>query len=40
MADTLPFWQIGCAALAFNYTFPSKIAEPPYNWPEVRAIGL
>ncbi|KAL9092174.1 MAG: hypothetical protein Q9165_004607 [Trypethelium subeluteriae] len=23
---------IGCAALAFNYTFPLKIVEPPYNW--------
>lgn len=23
---------IGCAALAFNYTFPGLIVEPPYSW--------
>ncbi|KAI9653628.1 MAG: hypothetical protein M1821_006975 [Bathelium mastoideum] len=23
---------IGCAALAFNYTFPLKIVQPPYSW--------
>lgn len=26
---------IGLGALAFNYTFPIKIVEPPYNWSEV-----
>lgn len=26
---------IGLGALAFNYTFPIKIAAPPYNWSEV-----
>lgn len=26
---------IGLGALAFNYTFPIKIVEPPYNWSDV-----
>lgn len=26
---------IGCAALAFNYTFPIKIVQPPYLWDQV-----
>lgn len=27
---------IGLGALAFNYTFPIKIVEPPYSWSQVR----
>ena len=30
---------IGLGALAFNYTFPSKIVAPPYNWKE-ESTGL
>ena len=26
---------IGLGALTFNYTFPLKIVEPPYNWSQV-----
>lgn len=26
---------IGLGALAFNYTFPIKIVEPPYSWSQV-----
>ncbi|PGH15228.1 hypothetical protein AJ79_02593 [Helicocarpus griseus UAMH5409] len=28
---------IGLGALAFNYTFPLKIMEPPYNWSETNS---
>lgn len=28
---------IGCAALAFNYTFPGIIVEPPYNWSRINS---
>ncbi|OKP15099.1 hypothetical protein PENSUB_2247 [Penicillium subrubescens] len=28
---------IGLGALAFNYTFPLKITEPPYNWSETNS---
>ncbi|KAJ5725981.1 MFS transporter [Penicillium malachiteum] len=28
---------IGLGALAFNYTFPIKIVEPPYNWSETNS---
>lgn len=31
---------IGCAALAFNYTFPLKIVAPPYNWNPVSPLVL
>ena len=31
---------IGLGALAFNYTFPLKITEPPYNWSEVMSPTL
>lgn len=28
---------IGCAALAFNYTFPGLIVEPPYSWDPINS---
>lgn len=31
---------IGLGAFAFNYTFPIKITNPPYNWTEVRTPPL
>jgi hypothetical protein len=31
---------IGLGALAFNYTFPLKITEPPYNWSEVSVESI
>lgn len=27
---------IGIGGMAFNYTFPIKITQPPYNWSQVR----
>lgn len=30
---------IGCAALAFNYTFPLKIVAPPYDWSPVSRLA-